>query len=397
MRLRKVYRFQMQPTASQERGLLRMAGARRFLYNWALERRRTYYQETGKTIPAKTLSLELTALKQKPSTSWLKEVDSQLLQQALKDVDRAFTNFFERRARYPRFKSRKREPLRFRIPQRVRLEKGKVYVPKVGWVRVRQSQDVTEALKSATFKQDATGKWYVALTVEFEAPDTPLPPLNADGVVGIDLGLSTFATLSDGEEVPIPRFYRKAERKLKRAQRALSRKQKGSRNREKARKRVARVHRKIANKRTDFIHQVTHRLTQQYEGFCTEDLNNRALARTKLGKSILDAALGEFRRQLTYKSLWYRRGLAVVDRFYPSTKRCGECGAVNHSLTLSDRWWICPVCGAEHSRDLNAARNLREEGLKQLAVGHTERQNACRVPVSLSTRAGDADARIPSL
>ncbi len=397
MLLRKVYRFQMQPTASQEAGMIRLAGARRFVYNWALERRKTTYAETGETLAAKQLSLELTVLKQQPETSWLRGADSQLLQQALRDLDRAFVNFFQRRSRYPRFKSRKRDPLRFRIPQRVRLKQGKVYVPKVGWVRVRQSQEVTETLKSATFKQDATGKWYVTLTVEFQGPNTPLTPLDPERVVGIDLGLSTFATLSDGEEVPIPRFYRRAERKLRRTQRSLSRKQMGSRNRGKARKRVARVHRKIACQRNDFVHQVTHRLIQQYEGFCIEDLNNRALARTKLGKSILDAAFGEFRRQMTYKSLWYRKGLAVVDRFYPSTKRCGGCGTLNHDLTLSDRHWICPSCGAEHSRDLNAARNLREEGLKQLAVGHTESQNACRIPVSLSTRARDADARIPSL
>jgi putative transposase len=199
MKLRKAYRFRMRPTKTQEVGLYRMAGARRFVYNWALSRRKSYYAEHGKGISARELSLELTALKSKPETLWLKEADSQMLQQALKDVDRAFDAFFERRSRFPRLRSKKAGHFTFRIPQRVRVEDGRVCVPKVGWIRVRLSRGVEGTTKSATFKRDATGHWYVALTTEFEIPEVEPPaPINP---VGVDLGLKDLFVLSDGERV----------------------------------------------------------------------------------------------------------------------------------------------------------------------------------------------------
>lgn len=226
MKLRKVYRFRMRPTKTQETGLRRMAGARRFIYNWSLDRRKSYYAEHGEGISAKQLSSELTALKSKPDTLWLKEADSQMLQQALKDVDRAFEAFFKKRSRFPRFRSKKAGHFAFRIPQRVRIESGKVYVPKIGWVRIRQSREVEGKAKSATFKRDATGHWYVALTTEFETPDVEPPaPSNP---VGVDLGLKDLFVLSHGERGPAPKFARKGAKKLRRAQKSLSRKKPGS-------------------------------------------------------------------------------------------------------------------------------------------------------------------------
>lgn len=221
MMLRKVYRFRMRPTKAQEAGLYRMAGARRFIYNWALERRKSYYAEHGKGISARQLSSELTTLKGEPQTSWLMEADSQLLQQARKDVDRAFRNFFEKRSRFPRFRSRKAGHFAFRIPQSVKVEDGRVYVPKIGWVRIRQSREIEGKAKSATFKRDATGHWYVALTTEFEMPDVE-PPAPANPV-GVDLGLKDMFILSSGERVPAPRFARKANRKLRKASPGKSR------------------------------------------------------------------------------------------------------------------------------------------------------------------------------
>src|SRR5918994_129170 len=229
MKLRKAYRFRMRPTKTQEAALYRMAGARRFIYNWALSRRKSYYAEHGKGISARELSLELTALKSKPETLWLKEADSQMLQQALTDVDRAFDAFFKRRSRFPRLRSKKAGHFTFRIPQRVRIEDGKVYVPKVGWVRIRQSREVEGKTKSATFKRDATGHWYVALTTEFEMPD--IEPPAPENPVGVDLGLKDLFVLSDGERYPTPGFARGADRKLRKAQKNLSRKKLGSRRR----------------------------------------------------------------------------------------------------------------------------------------------------------------------
>src|SRR5215217_4026020 len=193
MKLRKAYRFRMRPTKAQEAGLYRMAGARRFVYNWALSRRKSYYAEHAKGISARELSSELTALKSKAETLWLKEADSQMLQQALRDVDRAFDAFFKRRSRFPRLRSKKAGHFTFRIPQRVRIEDGKVYVPKVGWVRIRLSRGVEGTTKSATFKRDGTGQWYVALTTEFEMPDAK-PPAPANPV-GVDLGVTHLINL----------------------------------------------------------------------------------------------------------------------------------------------------------------------------------------------------------
>jgi putative transposase len=373
---RKSYRFRMEPTSAQARAINRMAGARRWVWNWALRRWKDHYAATGKSITLKQLSAELTALKKQPESAWLKEVDSQALQQVLKDLSRAFVSFFEKRARHPKFKSRKRDRGRFRIPQRITLKEGKVYVPKVGWVRIRQSQPVTEPTRSATFKVDAKGHWFVTLVVEFEMPDVPLPDLDRALVVGVDLGLIDFATRSDGSDpLPAPKFYRKAEKKIRNAQRACSRRQKGSKRKAKARAKLARAQQKAAEQRKDFLHKTTTQFVRDHDVIVIEDLSLKGLARTKLAKSFLDASFGEFRRQLEYKCLWNRKHRVVIDRFFPSSKMCNRCSALNHDLTLSEREWDC-LCGAHHQRDFNAACNIRDEGLRMLAVGQTESRNA---------------------
>jgi putative transposase len=382
VKLRKAYRFRMRPTKAQEAALYRMAGARRFVYNWALSRRKGYYAEHAKAISARELSLELTALKSKPQTLWLKEADSQMLQQALKDVDRAFRNFFQKRSRFPRFRSKKAGHFTFRIPQRVRIEDGRVYVPKIGWVRIRQSRELEGTTKSATFKRDGTGLWYVALSTEFEIPDVEPPPAPANPV-GVDLGLKDLFVLSDGERVRAPRFARRAERRLSRSQKDLCRKKPGSRRREKAKRRVAGVHRKVSNQRSDFLHKLTTHLTRKYDCVCLEDLNTKGLAKTKLSRSVLDAAFGEFVRQVEYKATWSFKHSVRVGRFFPSTKLCSGCGALNPNLTLVDRTWLCTSCGAQHDRDLNASRNILAEGMRVLAAGQTETENARGEPVSL--------------
>jgi putative transposase len=371
-----------------------MAGARRWVWNWALARWRETFAATGKSITLKQLSAELTALKDKPETAWLKEIDSQALQQVLKDLHLAFTSFFEKRARYPRFKGRKRDPLRFRIPQRVKIVDGKVYVPKIGWVRIRQSRDVVGTTKSATFRRDAIGHWYVTLTVEFEMPDVPLASPDATKVAGIDLGLKVFATITGRKSVLPPKFFRAGQRKLKRAQRACSRRKDGSKRKAKARRRVARIHRKIANQRGDFLHKLTTKLVNEHDGLCIEDLSLKGLARTKLAKSFTDASMGEFRRQLTYKSEWNRKHLSVIGRFFPSSRLCRGCGAVNAELTLSDRHWVCR-CGMVHDRDESAAINIRDEGLRILAVGHTDKSNAQGDTVRPPMGARVVELRIP--
>lgn len=201
----------------------------------------------------------------------------------------------------------------------------------------------------------------------------------------MDLGLKDLFVLSDGERVPAPRFARKGSRKLKEAQNALSRKKPGSRRREKAKHRVAKVHRKVSNQRSDFLHKLTTGLTRKYDCICVEDLCVKGLAKTKLSRSILDAAFGEFVRQVQYKAAWNLRHSVKVGRFFPSTKLCSECRALNPNLNLSDRTWLCVSCGTHHDRDLNASRNILAEGLRLVAAGQTETLNARGEPVSLPT------------
>lgn len=387
---RKAYRFRLKPTGDQEQLLNRMAGCRRWVWNWSLGRRREHYKEFGKTLTVAALSLELTALKARAEMVWLREASAQSLQQVLKDLDRSFANFFAKRARLPKFKSKKRDKARFRIPQRVKVADGKVYVPKVGNIKIRQSRPIDGETKSATFKRDARGHWFVTLVVEFEIPDVALPPPDPVKFVGIDLGLIDFVTISDGSDpTPAPKFYRKGERAQRKAQRAFSRRENGSRRKAKAARKVAIVRQKVADQRKDFLHKRSTKLVAEYSGIAIEDLCVRGLARTKLAKGVTDAGWGEFRRQLEYKSLWNRKHLIVIDRFFPSSKMCNGCKSINDTLTLKDREWTCASCGSTHSRDLNAARNIRDEGLRHLAEGHSDSINARGDHVRLAKAGSD--------
>src|SRR5450755_3558212 len=380
-----VYRFKLEPTPEQERGLSRLAGARRFIWNWGLARRRAHYVEHGKTLRYHTQNLELTTLKNAEDTSWLREVDSQALQESLRDLDRSFTNFFEKRARFPKFKKKRKQRDAFRIPQRVKIDGERVYCPKVGWVRLRLSQPVTVSTKSATFKRDTCGDWFVTLIAEREVDDAQVSlPVNA---VGVDLGLKTFATFSgDTPDIPIPQFFRKAERVLRKVQRVFSRRKKGSTRRAKAKFRVSRVHRKTARQRNDFLHKTTTALVARHDLICVEDLSVKGLAKTKLGKSILDAAFGEFRRQVEYKAIWSGKLVSVVGRFFPSSKLHRICGTIKTDLTLADREWTCEGCGASIDRDKNAAENILAEGLNLVAAGQADTQNAHGASVRLAKR-----------
>ena len=397
MRARKTFRFRIEPSAEQREALARNAGARRWVWNWALGRKKEYYREHKVGLSTSVLKAELPILKRNPETAWLAQADAQSLQEAVRDLDRAFKNFFARRARFPRFKSRKRDELRFRISQRVAVADGAVLIPKIGSVRIRQSQKVDGETRSATFKQGATGHWHVTVVTEFTLPNAALPAVNPANVIGIDMGLHDFVVLSNGERVPAPKFFRKAQRKLRRAQRAFSRREKASARRLRAKHQVALVYRRIVNQRKDFLHKLTTDLVEKYEGICIEDLNVKGLVRTKLAKSMTDAAFGEFIRQLKYKTIWNRRQLAVNDRWYPSSKVCHVCGAVNRALTLADRTWTCG-CGAHLDRDLNAALNIRSEGLKILTAGHAESINARGPDVRLpQLGAAGGEARTPRL
>jgi putative transposase len=296
----------------------------------------------------------------------------------LQDLDTAFQAFFAKRSGFPKFKSKKTDTPRFRIPQRVTLEGSFVRVPKIGLIRARLHRAVAGQTKSATFKQEPDGQWCVAFVVEQAAPDRIERPITTH--VGVDLGLKTFVVRSDGKEVANPRFYRTQMHKLRRAQRALSRRIKGRANRSRARSQVATLHQKVKQQRTDFLHKVTSDLVKHFDLVSIEDLSVCGLARTKLSTSVLDASWSTFRQFLSYKAERHDSHLMVIGRFYPSSRLCSACGAINADLTLADRVWVCS-CGAVHNRDRNAAQNIDREGLRlfsyHVAVGQPETQNAC--------------------
>ncbi len=369
--IQTTYQFRMQPTPAQEQHLLQFAGARRFVWNWALDRRRTHYKAHGTRLRYNDLAGELTALKDQPETAWLREMDSQALQQALRDLEQAFTNFFEKRAWYPRFKSKKRDAVRFRIPQRVTVQDGMVRIPKIGAVRIRQHRAIEGVTKSATFKRDAAGHWCVTLVAHIERPDWSAPDPTPGTTLGLDAGLQDFAVLSDGERIANPRFAKRHARLLRRAHRCVSRSAKGGRNRGKVRMRLARVYQRVRHQRADFLHQQSRRIVNRCHAVAIENLNVRALAKSKLSKSFADVAHGQFRSLLRYKADWDGKRLVMIDRFFPSSKRCSACGHIYAKLQISDRSWRC-VCGVTHDRDLNAAINIQQEGLRLLAVGCTE-------------------------
>ncbi len=387
--IQTTYRYRLDPTAEQIQRLNQFAGARRFVWNWALNRKRDHYRETGKTLSFTDLSAELTRLKHQPETAWLREMSAQSLQQALRDLDSAYGHFF-RRARngekkpgFPKFKSKKIDTPRFRMPQDVRLDGSFVSVPKIGMIRTVVHRPLEGVTKSATFKREACGHWYISLVVEQQRAPRGDRPVRSH--IGVDVGLKSLAVLSTGQTIENPRWYRTQTRKLRRAQKALSRKLKGSRNRGKARIIVARLHQKVQCQRKDFLHKLSTDLVRHFDLVSIEDLNVRGLAKSKLSTSVLDASWGMFRSMLTYKADRNASHLIAIGRFFPSSKTCGACGLVNANLTLADRDWIC-ACGVQHDRDLNAARNIDREGSRLfeqiVAAGYAETQNACGDPVS---------------
>jgi putative transposase len=369
----RCYKYRLRPTVAQIETLVQWAGCRRWLWNWALQRKQAHYGATGKNLSYNTLAGELVDLKRQPATVWLKDCHSQVLQQVLMDLETAFANFFAKRAKYPRWKSRKATPHSLRFPQNVTVVDGAtISVPKIGLVKVVIHRPLMGVVKGATIKQDATGAWFVVFVCHIDRPDvTP----TCDSPVGIDVGLESFMTLHTGQKTAPPKFYRRGERKLKRAQRRLSRAQKGSNNRKKAKRQVARVHQRIRNQRADWLHKQALGIIRHFDTVCIETLNVKGLMRTKLAKSFSDAALSTFMQMLNHKAAWHGRQVVPIGRFYASSKTCHRCGE-KADLTLSDRVWTCGTCGTTHDRDINAAINILHEGLRIVAAGMSETQNA---------------------
>lgn len=365
------YKFRLYPNKEQENLILSTFGCGRFVYNHYLAQRIEAYRETGKSPTRFMQDKDLTALKHKAETIWLRDVDAHALQSELKFLDKAYQNFFRgikkgEKTGFPRFKSKKDRHQSYQTNGTIKVFENAVQLPKLGKVKCRISKEVKGRILSATVSKNPSGKYFVALC----CTDVEIEPLSSTGAVsGLDLGIKSFAVTSDGVEYPNHKYLAKSEKKLARLQRQLSRKTKGSKREEKARLQVARLHEHIANQRKDTLHKLSTDLIRQYDVICIEDLAPKNMVRNhRLAKSISDASWGEFRRQLTYKAEWYGREVVVVDRFYPSSQLCSACGAQwPGTKDLAVRRWTCPECGANHDRDTNAARNILNEGLRLVA------------------------------
>src|SRR6266487_104663 len=350
----KAFRYRLYPTAEQEQALAIQFGHARFIWNWALALRKAAYKETGKGIGYYELKRQATALKYQAETEWLKEADSQVIQAKIQDLERAYKNFFQRRARFPRFKN-KRDGQSIRYPQRFKFDEDSTFLPKVGWVKTKFHRPLEGRPKNITVSRTKTGKYFVSIQCEVEMVDPPA----RGGEIGIDLGVKSFLATSEGWKRNNPRYLQQAEKKLKRLHSQLSHRVKGSAGREKARILLARQHEKVANQRRDFLQKLSTELVGRYGLIGMEDLNVRGMLKNRrLAKAIAATGWGAFRRMLEYKGAWYGSCLHKVDRFFPSSKTCNRCGHVLDELPLSVREWQCPICGAVHDRDINSAINI---------------------------------------
>lgn len=369
MDIKRAYRFRFYPKPEQEQVLARTFGCARFAYNHMLRLRTDAWMQRQEKIGYHESSAALTALKKEPEYDWLNEVSSVPVQQSLRHLQTAFANFFAKRAKYPQFKRKDGKQSAEYTTSAFKWDGQLLKLAKMSEpLDIRWSRQIPKAAKitTVTVSKDAAGRYFVSLLCDDAVAAKP----EASGQVGIDLGLSHFAILSTGEKVAAPNTFRKNEIKLAKLQRRLAKKQKGSANRAKARLKVAKLHAKIADARKDFLHKLSARLINENQVIAVESLSVSNMQKNScLSKSIADAGWSEFVQQLEYKAHWYGRELIGIDKWFPSTKRCSDCGHTVSNLPLAVREWRCPACGANHDRDINAARNILAAGLAVSAHG----------------------------
>lgn len=367
----KAYKYRLYPTKEQEILLSKHFGHNRFVYNWALDFKTKHYKETKKNIHwMQFCKPDSPYMKLKKETTWLKEVNSQSLIASLSNLDNAYKNFFEGRTKFPKFKS-KHQKQSFQVPQHGEIDKEskKLFIPKFkeGIECVFHRPIPKGKLGTFTVERRPSGRYFVSVLVHVEEIQKEKPKPNK--ALGLDFGLKTFITTSEGEKIESPEYGKQSLKKLKRAQRKLSKAQKGGENREKKRKKVAKIHEKITNQRNDFLHKLSHKLVceNQTDTICIENLNLEGMKKL-WGRKVSDLSWFEFTRQLQYKCDWYGKNLIKIGRFEPSSKMCADCGTIT-KLELSQRKWTCSSCNVKHDRDINAAKNIKDFGMNQYQLG----------------------------
>lgn len=365
----KSYKFRIYPTVAQEEIFQKSFGSCRFVFNYFLDLRKKTYEETGETLNSYACSKLLTQLKKE--LLWLNEVPSSALIYTLRDLEDAYKNFFRRVKRgekpgYPKFKSKYDNHKSFKVQaQNFEFRENAIKLPKAGWVKCVVSNSLLGRPLSITVSQTPSGKYYASIN----CADVAMVPFDTTGkIVGIHFGLKNWITTSDGQIFHNGKHYVKSQAKLARLQRQLSRKVKGSSNYEKARIQVAKLHEKIANQRKDAINKLTTLLVEEYDVICVENWEvNKMVKDRRFAKFISDASWSEVVRQLKYKCEWHGKLLVQPDKLFPATQTCSCCGFINEETKDVRKWkqtWVCPECGTEHDRDLNAAKNLYDECLR---------------------------------
>jgi putative transposase len=380
--IKYTYKFRLKPTLDQKVLLNKHFGSVRWTYNYFLNQRKTEYLNNKKSLNYYDQAAELTQIKK--VNEWLKEINSQTLQYSLKCLDMAYQGFFNKRTKFPNFKS-KRNKNSFTIPQNVRYDGTKLIVPKfLDGIEMIMERQIKGIIKHCNISKTPTGKYFVSILTELEYQ----PVRKTNQSVGIDLGIKDFLVLSNGTKIKNHRFLKHYERILAENQKYLSRKTKQSNRYEKQRLKLARIYEKVTNSRMDLIHKTTTSLVKQFDTIYLEDLNVKGMMKNhKLAKAIGDVSWGKFIDVLEYKAIWNDKQVIHIDRFFPSSKTCSKCGWINNHLTLKDRNWTCSECGSVHDRDFNAAINILNEGYrKNISDGTSDYERGAKInPKKLGT------------